>query len=119
MSEYRRADAHMGRAELDRGREIGAHAHRQILQPVARGDLCGQCEVRRRRIVDRRNAHQAGNRQAVFFAAAGYEGIRLGWGDARQRLEVDTYLTTARREYSVPPPGPPGPPPDEASTTMD
>ena len=46
-------------------------------------------------------------------------GAELGWGDARQRLEVDTYLATARREYSVPPPGPPGPPPDRVSTTMD
>jgi len=46
-------------------------------------------------------------------------GAELGWGDARQRLEVETYLATARREYSVPPPGPPGPPPAEASTTMD
>ena len=45
-------------------------------------------------------------------------GAELGWGDARQTLEVETYLATARREYSVPPPGPPGPP-TEASTTMD
>ena len=83
MSENRRADAHMGGAELDGDREVGAHAHRQALQPVTLGDLGGQREMRRRRVVDRRNAHQAGNRQAVFFAAAGYEGIRLGWGDAR------------------------------------
>ena len=45
-------------------------------------------------------------------------GAELGWGDARQRLEVDSYLATARREYSVPPPGPPGPA-DQVSTTMD
>ena len=56
----------MGGAELDRDRKIGAHAHRQVLQPVARGDLRGQREMRRRRIVDRRNAHQAGNFQPIF-----------------------------------------------------
>jgi glycerol-3-phosphate dehydrogenase len=46
-------------------------------------------------------------------------GAELGWGESRQRLEVDSYLATARREYSVPPPGPPGPPADQVSTTMD
>jgi glycerol-3-phosphate dehydrogenase len=46
-------------------------------------------------------------------------GAEFGWGESRQRLEVDSYLATARREYSVPPPGPPGPPADKASTTMD
>ena len=54
----------------------------RVLQPVARGDLRGQREMRRRRILDRRNAHQAGNRQAVFVAAAGDEGIRLRRRDA-------------------------------------
>jgi glycerol-3-phosphate dehydrogenase len=28
----------------------------------------------------------------------------LGWGEARQALEVDAYLASARREYSVAPP---------------
>src|SRR6187200_2035120 len=42
-------------------------------------------------------------------------GAELGWGDARQRLEADSYLATARREYSVPPSGPPGPA-DQVST---
>ena len=46
-------------------------------------------------------------------------GAELGWGTSRQRLEVDSYLATARREYSVPPPGLPGPPAGEVSTTMD
>jgi glycerol-3-phosphate dehydrogenase len=35
-------------------------------------------------------------------------GAELGWGDSRQRLEVDAYLAAARREFSVPPPGAPG-----------
>ena len=34
-SEDRAPDAHMGRAELDRGLEIRAHAHRQAAEPVA------------------------------------------------------------------------------------
>jgi glycerol-3-phosphate dehydrogenase len=46
-------------------------------------------------------------------------GAELGWGEARQRLEVENYLATVRREYSVPPPGPPGPPLGGVSTTMD
>ena len=34
-------------------------------------------------------------------------GAELGWGDARQALEVQTYLASARREFGVPPPGGP------------
>src|SRR5579862_4171276 len=83
MPEDRRADANMGRAELDRDSEVGAHAHRQVLQAVARGDLRGQRKMRRRRVIDRRNAHQARNRQSILVAATGNEGIRLCWYDAR------------------------------------
>ena len=36
-------------------------------------------------------------------------GAELGWGEARQALEVQNYLASARREFAVPPPGPPGP----------
>jgi 2-keto-4-pentenoate hydratase len=79
----RRAHAHMGRAERDRDRKIGAHAHRQILQPVARGNLRGQREMRRRGVVERRDAHQAGNFQTVFVAAAGNEAVGLARRDAR------------------------------------
>jgi glycerol-3-phosphate dehydrogenase len=45
-------------------------------------------------------------------------GGELGWGDSRQRLEVDSFLATARREYSVAPPGEPGPP-DTPSAPVD
>jgi len=45
-------------------------------------------------------------------------GAELGWGGARQRLEIDTYLASARREFSVAPPGDPGPP-EGASTAVD
>jgi glycerol-3-phosphate dehydrogenase len=37
-------------------------------------------------------------------------GAELGWGEARQALEVQNYLASARREYSVPSPGGPEPP---------
>src|SRR5450432_128901 len=83
MAEDRRADADMGGAELDRGREVGAHAHGQILQAVARGDFRGQREMRRGRIVDRWDAHQAGNRQTEIVAAARDERVRLRWRDTR------------------------------------
>ena len=36
-------------------------------------------------------------------------GAELGWDGVRQRFEMDRYLESARREYSVAPPGPPGP----------
>jgi glycerol-3-phosphate dehydrogenase len=32
-------------------------------------------------------------------------GAELGWGEARQALEVQLYLASAHREYDVPPPG--------------
>ncbi len=38
-------------------------------------------------------------------------GAELGWGEARQALEVETYLATARREFGVPPPDGPEPQP--------
>ncbi|MEP6638935.1 MAG: glycerol-3-phosphate dehydrogenase/oxidase [Chloroflexota bacterium] len=45
-------------------------------------------------------------------------GAELDWGTARQRLEVDGYLATARREFGVPPSGTPGPV-DEGSAAVD
>lgn len=36
-------------------------------------------------------------------------GAELGWGETRQALEVQNYLASARREYSVPSPGGPEP----------
>ena len=36
-------------------------------------------------------------------------GAELDWGDARQALEVQVYLASARREFGVPPPGGPEP----------
>ncbi len=46
---------------------------------------------------------------AVAPRVAAILGAEFDWGDARQRLVVDAYLATARREYSVAPPGEPGP----------
>ena len=55
---------------------------------------------------------------AIAGRVAELLGGELGWGDARQRLEVDSFLATARREYSVAPPGEPGPP-DTPSAPVD
>src|SRR5690349_4950601 len=52
------ADAHVRRPHSDGGRKIGAHAHRQKLEPVARRDLGGEREMRPGRLVERRNAHK-------------------------------------------------------------
>ena len=65
----------MGRAEPDRDREVRAHAHGEQRQAIAGRDLCREREVRRRRFVERRDAHQAGDGEAVFVAAARDEGI--------------------------------------------
>jgi glycerol-3-phosphate dehydrogenase len=40
----------------------------------------------------------------------------LDWGDARQRLEVDGFLASARHEFSVAPPGGSAPPDEGASS---
>src|ERR1035437_9435492 len=70
LAENRAADPHMSSAQLDRGHEIRAHAHRQQLEPVAPRDLGGEREMRPRRLVERRNAHQPRNGQAVDRADA-------------------------------------------------
>jgi hypothetical protein len=59
LSKNRAADPYMGRAELNRELEIGAHAHRERQNPVARGDLVQKREMRRGLIVEGRNAHEA------------------------------------------------------------
>ena len=58
----------MGGAELDGGGEVGAHAHRQLRKAIALGDLGAQREMRCRSFIDRRDAHQALNRQAERYA---------------------------------------------------
>ena len=45
--------------------EIGAHAHRQEFQAVAPRDLGGEREMRRRRLAERRNAHQPGDLRPI------------------------------------------------------
>ena len=64
-AENRAADPHMRRAHGDGDGIIRAHSHRQQLQAVARGDLGGQREMRRRRLVGRRNAHQPVDREPI------------------------------------------------------
>src|SRR5580704_4981234 len=82
-AEERGADAHRGRAEPDRGLEVGAHAHREAGKAVAGGDLGGEREVGAWRLVVRRNAHQAFERQAEFVPASADEGVGALWNHAR------------------------------------
>src|ERR671912_1280786 len=65
--EDRAADPHMGRAELDRGFEIGAHAHRERVEPIASGNLGEEREMRRGRLLGGRDAHQALDRKPVLL----------------------------------------------------
>jgi glycerol-3-phosphate dehydrogenase len=46
---------------------------------------------------------------AIAARTAAILGAELDWGESRQALEVQNYLASARREYSVAPPGPPAP----------
>ena len=48
----------MGRAEADRGLEIGAHSHAEERKAALGGELLQQREMQRRLFVHRRNAHQ-------------------------------------------------------------
>lgn len=42
---------------------------------------------------------------SIAARAAEILGSALGWGEARQALEVQVYLASAHREFDVPPPG--------------
>ena len=55
---------------------------------------------------------------AVAPRVAAILGTELGWGDARQALEVQTYLASARREFSVPNASGPAPA-DSAEPSVD
>src|SRR5277367_2254058 len=79
----RRTDAHIRRAELDRKRPVGTHAHRQLVDLVALGDDAEQGEMRRDRLVRRRNGHQSLDRQPVSTAAEQDEGVGVLRKDPR------------------------------------
>src|SRR5262249_56122630 len=71
---YRRADPHMGGAELDGEREIGAHAHGQQSKTVAAGDFGGERGMRGRRLVEGRRAPQPRDREAGGLPTGPREG---------------------------------------------
>ena len=104
VPEDRRAHADMRGAKLDRGGVIRAHAHREILQSVAGGDLGGQREMRRRRLIHRRDAHQAGYLQPIGVATGGDEGVGFAGRDARPLLGFgwDSFAT-AEAPYLIQP----------------
>jgi len=82
MAENGAADPHMSGTEPDRKAKIRAHAHGQQFQPVARGDLGRQGEMGRRRIVDRRDAHEPRDVEPIGCAAGGDECVGLFRQDA-------------------------------------
>src|SRR5262249_3280204 len=59
LAEDRGTDAHVGRTEFDCERKIGTHSHREQRKPVARRDFLEQPEMRCRRLLERREAHQS------------------------------------------------------------
>ena len=46
-------------------------------RPLRLGDFRGQREMRRRRLLDRRNAHQAGNLQPIVLAAGAQKSVGI------------------------------------------
>ena len=93
----------MGRPERDRDSKIGAHSHRQQFEAVALGDLRGERKVRRRRLVQWRNAHQARHRKAVAVAAGGEKRVGLLRFDTRfLRFAAGVYLDKQLRTARLP-----------------
>ncbi len=93
----------MGRAQLRGDVEIPAHPHRQDGEGVAGGDLGEQCEMRRRRIVRGRNAHQSLNGEAIVFPALSDEGVGFLRQDARLlRFGARVHLNEKARAPALP-----------------
>lgn len=67
----------MRRTKGDRDRKVGAHAHGEKRQPVAASDLCRKRKMRGRSVIDRRDAHEARNRQPIIVAAGREKRISM------------------------------------------
>src|SRR5437764_1161611 len=94
LTEYRRANPHMRGTETNGALEIGAHAHAESLEVVLARDLGEQREMRRGRLINRRNAHQPKNRQLLALAAEVDEMGRVerqyaGFLDLFARVHLD------------------------------
>ena len=76
-AENRGSDPHMRGAKLGGNSIIGAHAHAQPGQRVARGDLGQQRKMRRRVVFGGRDAHQPINLQAMSVAAFFDKPVRI------------------------------------------
>src|ERR1700730_3876288 len=77
-AEDRGADPNMGRAKAYRLLEIGAHAHAEECQPGAAGGLAQPRKMHRRLPGERRDAHQAVDRQVEPVAA--FDDKVIGFG---------------------------------------
>ncbi len=98
FAEDRAADAHMRRAEFDRRLEIPAHAHAEQRQTVLARQLLQQREMRRGRLIRRRDAHQSLHRQPQFVAAQRNEAGGVFRRDAGLlRFLARVYLDEQRR----------------------
>ena len=73
----------MSCAELDGGFEVGTHAHAQGGQTLLASELCEKCEMDRRLLLVRGNAHEASDLDPQLVAAEGDEGRQLGRGYTR------------------------------------
>ncbi len=71
----------MRRAEINGGLEIRAHAHGKFREPVSRRNFRKQRKMRPGWLIHRRNAHQAGRLQPVFFPDADEKIIDIGRSD--------------------------------------
>src|SRR5690606_32071547 len=97
--EDRRADANGSRAEPDGDIVIARHAHRQIGHASLARQLLQKREMRSGIFVERRNAHQTVDRQAMDLPAALDESRRVAWSDTgllRLGTGVDLHIEFAR-----------------------
>src|SRR5690606_5303539 len=77
------ADTNAGGAEGNGRLVVAGHAHRQLRQARLAGKLLQQGEMRAGVLVDRRDAHQALDRETMRVPASGEERQRLARIDAR------------------------------------
>ena len=69
LAEDLRADAHVGGAEGDGRLEVGAHAHAELREAQLAGELGEEGEMHAGLLVERRDAHQAGDVELQLVAA--------------------------------------------------
>src|SRR6185295_18934363 len=83
-----RADAHVRGAKVNGRLEVGAHAHAELSEVEFGSELGKKGKMNARRLVGRRNAHEAGDGELELFAAKAQQARGL----TRQHARLLTFL---------------------------